>query len=108
MVSVNDAPSFTAGASQAVLEDSGAQTFAGWGTDLAVGPANEASQVGAFVLSNDNPSLFAAEPAVSATGELSFTPADAPGTFRDPDVFDAPGKFATVLPIPRDDVSLWK
>ena len=36
---VNDAPSFTAGANQTVLEDAGAQSIAGWATAMSPGPA---------------------------------------------------------------------
>ncbi len=38
---VNDAPSFTKGADQTVLEDAGAQSVAGWATSISPGPANE-------------------------------------------------------------------
>ena len=34
VTAVNDAPSFTKGADQTVLEDAGAQTVAGWATAL--------------------------------------------------------------------------
>jgi VCBS repeat-containing protein len=79
---VNDAPAFTAGASQTVLEDAGPQTVAGWATGLSAGPANEAGQALSFeVVGNTNPGLFAAGPAVSPAGTLTYTPApDASGT----------------------------
>src|SRR5204862_337723 len=38
---VNDAPSFTKGADQNVLENSGAQTVSGWATTISAGPADE-------------------------------------------------------------------
>ncbi|MFH1739850.1 MAG: cadherin-like domain-containing protein, partial [bacterium] len=38
---VNDAPSFTKGADQTVLEDAGAQTVNGWATSISKGPADE-------------------------------------------------------------------
>ena len=41
---VNDAPSFTKGADQTVLEDAGAQTVTGWATAISAGPANESGQ----------------------------------------------------------------
>jgi hypothetical protein len=73
---VNDAPSFTKGADQTALEDAGPQSVPGWATNLSRGPADEAGQTLAFqVVSNSNPALFAAGPAVSPTGELTFTPA---------------------------------
>ena len=77
VVPVNDAPSFTTGAAQSVLEDAGAQTVAGWATDISTGPVNEAGQALAFILTNDNNGLFAVQPAVDpATGTLTYTPAD--------------------------------
>jgi len=70
---VNDAPSFTKGADQTVLEDAGAQTVSSWATGISAGP-NE-SQVLTFQVSSNNPSLFSAGPSVSATGTLTYTPA---------------------------------
>jgi VCBS repeat-containing protein len=73
---VNDAPSFTKGADATVLEDAGAQTLNPWATTISAGPAAEAGQTVAFnVAGNTNPALFAAGPAVSSTGVLTFTPA---------------------------------
>jgi len=77
----NDPPSFTAGPNQTVLEDSGAQTVAGWATNLSPGPADESGQTLAFLVTNDNNALFAAQPAVSSIGTLTYTPAaDANGS----------------------------
>ncbi|HEV8345722.1 MAG TPA: N,N-dimethylformamidase beta subunit family domain-containing protein, partial [Vicinamibacterales bacterium] len=70
---VNDAPSFTKGADQTVLEDSGAHSVAGWATAISAGP-NE-SQAVDFIVGNDNNALFAAQPAVASNGTLTFTPA---------------------------------
>src|SRR6185312_6602849 len=75
VTAVNDAPSFTKGADQTVLENSGAQTVNGWATAISAGPVNESGQTVAFIVSNPNPSLFSAGPAVSPTGVLTFTPA---------------------------------
>src|SRR5262249_53178849 len=76
VTAVNDAPSFTKGADQTVLEDAGAQTVVGWATGIAAGPANESGQALTFVVTNNtNPGLFAAGPAVSAAGLLTYTPA---------------------------------
>ncbi len=73
---VNDAPSFTAGGSQNVLEDAGLVTVNPWATGISPGPANESGQtVGFNITGNTNPGLFAAGPAVSPAGVLSFTPA---------------------------------
>ena len=76
VTAVNDAPSFTPGPDQTVLENAGAQTVAGWATAIAAGPADEAGQVVSFaVIANDNPGLFSAGPAIAANGTLSYTPA---------------------------------
>jgi len=88
---VNDAPGFTAGADQEVLEDAGAQSVAGWATAISAGPASESSQNVSFTVSADNPGLFAVQPAVAANGKLTYTPAA-----------DASG-IATVTVTARDD-----
>ena len=72
---VNDAPSFTAGANQTVLEDTGAQSVAGWATAMSPGPANESSQTVSFTASADTPALFAVQPAIAPDGTLTYTPA---------------------------------
>ena len=75
--SVNDAPSFTGGPNQTVSSNAGPQTVAGWATGLSAGPANESGQALNFIVTNDNNSLFSAQPAISAGGTLTFTPAAA-------------------------------
>ena len=78
---VNDAPSFTAGAPQTVVEDAPAQTVTGWATAISPGPPDEAAQTVAFVVTPDAPALFSVAPAISPTGDLTFTPApNATGT----------------------------
>jgi VCBS repeat-containing protein len=73
---VNDAPNFTKGADQTVLEDAGAQSATNWATAINAGPADESGQTLTFVVTgNSNPSLFAAGPAISASGTLTYTPA---------------------------------
>jgi uncharacterized repeat protein (TIGR01451 family) len=72
---VNDAPTFAAGPGQTVREDAGPQTVPGWAHLISAGPANEAGQEIAFLVNNDNSALFAAGPAISADGTLTFTPA---------------------------------
>ena len=74
VVGINDVPSFTKGANQAVLEDAGAQSVSGWATAISAGP-NEGSQAVDFIVSNTNNALFSTQPAVSPTGILSYTPA---------------------------------
>ena len=81
ITAVNDVPSFTAGADQTVLEDSGAQTVNAWASAISAGPANESTQALDFIASNDNNALFIVQPSVSASGVLGYTPApDASGT----------------------------
>ena len=75
VTAINDAPSFTKGANQTVLEDAGLQSVTGWATALSAGPANEAGQVLNFIVSNNNPALFSAQPAVASNGTLAYTPA---------------------------------
>ena len=88
----NDAPSFTKGADQSVLDNAGAQTIANWATAISPGPASEAGQAVAFeITSNTQPGLFVAAPTISPAGTLTFTPA--------PDV----GGTATITVVLRDN-----
>ena len=82
VTSVNDAPSFTVGADETVLEDAGAQTVVGWATGISAGPPDESGQMLTFLVTNNtNAALFSAGPAVSAAGDLTYTPAaDANGS----------------------------
>jgi hypothetical protein len=74
VTAVNDAPSFTKGADQTVLEDSGAHTVAGWATNISAGPANESGQTLAFAVTNDNSGLFSVQPAIDpVSGNLTYT-----------------------------------
>lgn len=74
VTAVNDAPSFSKGADQAVDEDAGAQTVMGWATNMSAGPADEANQKLHFLVSNDSSALFTetGQPALSADGTLSY------------------------------------
>ena len=72
---VNQPPNFTAGANQTVLENAAAQTVANWATAISAGPANESGQTVTFHVANNNSSLFSAQPAISSTGTLTYTPA---------------------------------
>jgi len=77
---VNQAPSFTKGGDQAVYENCGAQSVANWATNISPGPG-ESGQTVDFIVSNDNTGLFSAQPAISPTGTLTYTPtADTSGT----------------------------
>ena len=70
---VNDAPSFTSGGNVTVGEDSGAYSAA-WASSISAGP-NESGQTLTFTASNNNNALFSAQPSISASGVLTFTPA---------------------------------
>ncbi|MBI2477762.1 MAG: tandem-95 repeat protein, partial [Planctomycetia bacterium] len=78
VASVNDPPEFTLGANQQLDEDAAAQTLFGFVTSIRPGPASandEAGQAVNFVTTNDNNSLFAVQPAISAIGTLTYSPA---------------------------------
>ena len=74
---VNDAPGFAAGADQSVVENAGSQTVPGWATAITRGPADESGQTVGFSVTAAVPGLFATggQPAVAASGALSYTPA---------------------------------
>ncbi|MBT5212645.1 MAG: hypothetical protein HOM08_12470, partial [Candidatus Marinimicrobia bacterium] len=76
---VNDAPSFTTGSDEDVLEDSGllnAHTVTDWATSISSGPPDESGQTLSFNVSNDNNSLFSVQPAISSSGDLTYTLAE--------------------------------
>jgi Concanavalin A-like lectin/glucanases superfamily/Bacterial Ig domain/FG-GAP-like repeat len=73
ITAVNDAPSFTKGADQTVLEDASAQTLVGWATAISSGPPDESGQTVNFIVTNNNNPLFSVQPAVSPTGTLTYT-----------------------------------
>jgi large repetitive protein len=73
LTNVNDAPSFTAGGPQTILEDAGAQSLV-WATGIAAGP-NETDTMTFVVVSNDNAALFSIQPSINASGQLTYTPA---------------------------------
>src|SRR5678810_288956 len=58
VTAVNDVPSFTKGADETVLEDTGLHTVNGWATALSAGPANESAQTLSFIVTNNNNALF--------------------------------------------------
>ena len=71
---VNDAPSFAKESDQTLLEDSPAATITGWATALSKGPPDEVGQTLTFVITaNNKPTMFSVPPAISATGDLTFT-----------------------------------
>lgn len=71
---VNDAPTFVSGGDITVAEDSPAFS-APWAGSISVGPANESAQAPSFQLWTASSALFTVQPAVSAGGVLTFTPA---------------------------------
>ena len=71
----NHAPSFTKGADVTVSEDAAAQSIATWATAISTGSPFEAGQALTFLAANDNHALFKVQPAISAAGALTFTPA---------------------------------
>ncbi len=75
IVAVNDAPVFTSGGDVKVHEDDPTVTV-NWASGIASGPADECGQsvYFEFTMTSSN-SLFAAPPQLSATGQLTFTPA---------------------------------
>jgi hypothetical protein len=75
VTAVNDVPSFTKGPDPVVLPNPGAQTVNNWATNISAGPADESGQLLNFIVTNDNNALFSAQPAVSASGTLTYTPA---------------------------------
>jgi hypothetical protein len=76
---VNDAPSFTKGADQAVLQNAAAQSVPSFISAISPGPANESAQTVTLAISgNSNPALFSAGPAFAGSGatrNLTYAPA---------------------------------
>jgi len=74
---VNDAPVVTIGGDQSVLEDAGAQSVGDFATGFEPGGGtDEAGQaIVEFLVSNDNPDLFATPPAIATDGTLTYAPA---------------------------------
>ncbi|WP_193211276.1 Ig-like domain-containing protein [Luteolibacter marinus] len=79
---VNDAPSFTKGATVTVDEDTGVVTRTNWATAISAGPSDESGQTLTFeITSNTNPGIFQVAPSLASNGTLSFTTkADENGT----------------------------
>ncbi|WP_170147982.1 beta strand repeat-containing protein, partial [Marinoscillum furvescens] len=73
---VNDAPSFTKGADQAVGDTHGAQTVNNWATAILAGPINESDQTSSltFETSNNNNLIFDQQPMLDQAGTLTYAP----------------------------------
>ena len=76
---VNQPPTFTIGSGQSALRTAGPQSVASFLTNVSPGPANESSQTTTVTVTNDNNSLFSAQPTINGSGTLSYTPADSGG-----------------------------
>ena len=74
VTAVNDTPSFTKGADQSVVQDTGAYSIPNWATNISTGPANESSQTLTFTVTTPgSPDLFSINPTISPTGTLTYT-----------------------------------
>jgi CSLREA domain-containing protein len=82
VTAVNDRPTYVRGDNVMIFSNAGPQTIQPWATAISPGPPDETDQTLAFqIIENSNPALFAALPAITDDGTLSFTPAqDASGT----------------------------
>ncbi|MFM8880598.1 MAG: tandem-95 repeat protein, partial [Verrucomicrobiota bacterium] len=96
-----------------VAEDSGIYTNGTFFTTLNTGASDESAQKLTFVVTTDNPSLFSVQPAISATGGLTFTPAanaNGSGKITVVSVTDdggtANGGVNTSVPTPRNEVQV--
>src|SRR5262249_29901412 len=79
VVGVNDAPGFLRRPDVSAPQDAPV-TFVNWATGIVNGPPNEANQGHAFIVTNDNPTLFAVPPAIGVDGTLVFQPSGSRGT----------------------------
>ena len=73
---VNQAPTFTEGVDQSVLEDAGPQVLGGWASAISSGPGDPVQGL-TFTVTNDNNALFSVsgQPAISSIGVLTYTTA---------------------------------
>ena len=75
IVPVNDPPQFQLVSDHISLtENAGSQYITQWVIDSRPGPDNESSQVLAFLVTTDQPSLFDIPPMIDTDGTLQFTP----------------------------------
>jgi hypothetical protein len=72
---VNYAPSFEAGAARITVAEGSPAYSAAWATNISAGPGDDEDVSLAIECDAAAGSLFAAGPAISAAGVLSFTPA---------------------------------
>ncbi len=78
ITAVNDEPSFSLMNPKDILvsEDIGDVIVNGQVATQSSGPADESGQILTLHLSNDTPALFSVQPALDASGNLTFTPAE--------------------------------
>ena len=58
-----------------VAANAGAQSQSNFATSLSGGPTDESAQTVSLTVTNNNNALFSAQPAINASGTLTFTPA---------------------------------
>jgi alpha-tubulin suppressor-like RCC1 family protein len=68
----NHPPSFGKGSDITVPEDSGLQVVTNWATSISAGAPSETNQILTFIVTNDNQSLFSAQPGITPSGNLFF------------------------------------
>ncbi|MEG3832984.1 DUF4347 domain-containing protein, partial [Microcoleus sp. Z1_C3] len=80
--SVNDKPSFSnAGNPILTAWTNTIQTVSNWANTVIFGPADESTQtVSNYTVTNNDNSLFTAQPSVATDGTLTYTPSGKPGT----------------------------
>lgn len=80
VAAVNDQPTFALSATSiSVKRSSGAKSYAGFAHSLNAGAANESGQTFSFTVQAADPSYFTVQPAISASGTLTFTPSKKTG-----------------------------
>jgi hypothetical protein len=78
---VNQVPSFTLATNAYTVDKYGlTMTYPNAVTNISVGPPSESWQTVSFIVTNSAPSLFLVQPAVDASGTLTFTPGNVGGT----------------------------
>jgi hypothetical protein len=74
LAAVNDTPTFTKGANQTVVGDTGAYSIPNWATNISAGGPDESGQTLTFQVTTPlNPDLFSVKPAISSSGTLTYT-----------------------------------
>jgi VCBS repeat-containing protein len=82
LLTLNDRPTFTRGSDLVIDEDSAAQTYAFWATNISPGPQDETAyfhqQTHFNIIYVTRPELFTAagQPQLGVDGTLTFTPAE--------------------------------